>query len=83
MQFNKNKTTEFVRAGKSYSNAGSLTVALGLLFASEILWAEGSHFPKQSVIMGIFCIIAGVALVVYGRRKNVGANPDTDAKNDT
>lgn len=79
----KHDNSEFVRTGKSFSYAGFLTVALGLLFASEILWSAGSSFPKQSVIMGVCCIIAGVALVVYGRRKNAVAGSDTNGKNDT
>lgn len=79
----KRNDSEFVRAGKSFSYAGFLTVALGLLFASEILWTEGNGFPKESVVMGIFCIIAGTALVVYGRRKNIGADSDSNPKNDT
>lgn len=76
----KRENSEFVRTGKGFSYAGFLTVALGLLFASEILWSAGNGFPLQSVITGVFCIIAGTGLVVYGRRKNVGAGSD---KNDT
>lgn len=79
----KHENSEFVRTGKSFSYAGFLAVALGLLFASEILWAEGSSFPLQSVITGVFCIIAGTALVVYGRRKNAAGGSDTNAENDT
>ena len=79
----KHENSEFVRTGKGFSYAGFLTVAMGLLFASEILWAEGNSFPTQSVITGVFCIIAGTALVVYGRRKNAAENSDTNAKRDT
>lgn len=79
----KRNDSEFVRTGKSFSYAGALTVALGLLFASEILWTEGNNFPGESVIMGIFCIIAGTALIVYGYRKNAETNSDNNAKNDT
>lgn len=78
----KRNDSEFVSAGRSFSYAGFLTAALGLLFASEILWADGG-VPKASVVMGIFCIIAGAALMVYGRRKNVGASSDANAENDT
>lgn len=76
----KRNNSEFARAGKGCSYAGFLTVALGLLFASEILWAEGNNVPRESVVMGVFCIIAGAALMVYGRRKNVGTGSD---KSDT
>ena len=79
----KRENSEFVRTGKGFSYAGSLTVALGLLFASEILWAAGESFPLQSVATGVFCIIAGAALVVYGRKKNSVAGSDTNGKNDT
>ncbi len=79
----KRENSEFVRTGKSFSYAGFLTVAMGLLFASEILWSAGNGFPKESVITGVFCIIAGAGLVVYGRRKNTVAGSDTNEKNNT
>lgn len=79
----KNKNSEFVKTGKSFSYAGFLVVALGLLFASEILWSYGNSFPTTSVVTGVFCIIAGAGLVVYGRRKNAVADSDTNGKNDT
>ena len=79
----KRENSEFVRTGKGFSYAGFLTVAMGLLFASEILWSAGNGFPLQSVVTGIFCIIAGAGLVVYGRRKNAVADSDTNGKNDT
>ncbi|MDE7288779.1 MAG: hypothetical protein K2N71_04645 [Oscillospiraceae bacterium] len=79
----KHENSEFVRTGKSLSYAGFLTVAMGLLFASEILWSAGDGFPLQSVITGVFCIIAGAALVVYGRRKNAADGSDTNTKRDT
>lgn len=79
----KRENSEFVRTGKGFSYAGFLTVALGLLFVSEIVWSYGNGFPKQSVITGIFCIIAGTAMLVYGRRKNTADVSDTNVKNDT
>ena len=79
----KHENSEFVRTRKSFSYAGFLTVAMGLLFASEILWSAGDGFPLQSVITGVFCIIVGAALVVYGRRKNAADGSDTTTKRDT
>ncbi|MDE6595991.1 MAG: hypothetical protein K2K44_08275 [Oscillospiraceae bacterium] len=79
----KRENSEFVRTGKGFSYAGFLTVAMGLLFSSEILWSAGNGFPTQSVITGVFCIIAGAGLVVYGRRKNAADGSDTNAKRDT
>lgn len=79
----KHENSEFARTGKGFSYAGFLTVALGLLFVSEIVWSYGDGFPKQSVITGIFCIIAGTAMLVYGRRKNTADVSDKNVKNDT
>ena len=67
MQFNKNKTTEFVRTGKSFSYAGILTVAMGLLFTSAFLWTEESDSPAKSIAVGILCIIAGTLLILRAR----------------